>query len=360
MKKGRELAEVLMQVKEENRMKKDYISSAQCISLMPDGRTIFMQNDQDLMQFEASDRFHSQMGTTLHIPSKYYDLMREEMPQLLADNVNTWLQHREQNYMVRTLDYGSGPVARALLSDKYRRIDNMQVAEAVLPIFAGNPQYHVESCEVTPDRMYIKIVNTRLEMEVVPGDIVQAGVVIKNSEVGLGSISVEPLVYRLVCTNGMIVNDLGMRKKHVGRTVTSFDNSFTIYSDETIEAENKAFVMKLRDTARVASDEALFGQVIGKLRDSKENRITGHIPKVVEMTNSVYGITQSEGDNVLDYLIQGGDLTQYGLANAITRFSQDVESYDRATELEGIGWNVATMPKKQWNTFNSVSNRAMM
>ena len=36
-----------------------------------------------------------------------------------------------------------------------------------------------------------------------PGDVVQAGVSISNSETGRGAVSVCPLVYRLVCTNGM-------------------------------------------------------------------------------------------------------------------------------------------------------------
>ena len=41
---------------------------------------------------------------------------------------------------------------------------------------------HFESCQLTESRMYIKVVNTRLEAEVVPGDIVQSGIIISNSE----------------------------------------------------------------------------------------------------------------------------------------------------------------------------------
>ena len=51
------------------------------------------------------------------------------------------------------------------------------------------------SCEVTENRLYLKVVNHRLEMEVRKGDIVQAGVMISNSEVGLGAVSIQPLVY---------------------------------------------------------------------------------------------------------------------------------------------------------------------
>jgi len=36
----------------------------------------------------------------------------------------------------------------------------------------------------------------------------------------------------------------------------------------------------------------------------------------------------------------------------VTRASQDVVSYDRATTLEGIGWQVATMEPQQWKQIN--------
>ena len=54
-------------------------------------------------------------------------------------------------------------------------------------------------------------------------------------------------------------------------------------------------------------------------------------------------------------MIEGKDLTLYGLSNAITRHSQDVESYDRATELESIGYNVLSMPLRQWNRINQMA-----
>ena len=64
------------------------------------------------------------------------------------------------------------------------------------------------------------------------GDRVQAGVMISNSEVGLGAVTVQPLVYTLACTNGMVVNSLGDRKTHVGRAAKGIED-FGIISDET-------------------------------------------------------------------------------------------------------------------------------
>lgn len=352
MKTGRPLNEVMMELNRQNQRKKDYIGSAQALRLFEDGQTFEIGSMSGAQQFGTTRLFHRQVASALGIPAKYYDIMQSQKPELLAQNVNAWLSDRENSYMIRTMDYGGGRVARALLSDRYRRIDNMEIASAVLPLFAGSDQYEVISSEVTENRMYLKILSRRLEMEVVPGDYVQAGVVISNSEVGLGSVNVQPLVYRLVCTNGMIVNDMGERKNHVGRAAKAVEDSFHIYSDETMEAEDKAFLLKLRDVTMAAIEEGRFAQVVGKLKESAGIPITGKVTEVVELTGKTYGFNIDEQDSILQYLIAGGDLSQYGLSNAITRASQDVESYDRATALEGIGWQVAAMPATQWKELN--------
>ena len=191
----------------------------------------------------------------------------------------------------------------------------------------------IESCELTDTRMYIKVVNERIQTEVVPGDIVQAGILISNSEVGMGSVSVKPLIYRLVCTNGMVA-DVGVGKRHVGRINESVDGDFGIFRDETIEADDRAFLMKIEDTVRAAVDEARFNALVQKLR-AKE-----------------FNIRQNESEGILGHLIAGGDLSLYGLANAVTRHAQDVQSYDRSTELEATGYKIITMQPsllKRWN-----------
>ena len=343
---------VLTELKRQNESKHDYIRPAGSISLWDDGQTLSMRSSVSQELFGTTDLFHRQIGSALSIPAKYYDLMRTQKPELLAENVNSWLKSREQNYMIRSMDYGSGRVARAFLSDRYRRIDNMEVASAILPLFAGKEEMEVISCEVTMSRLYLKILNKRLEAEVVPGDFVQAGVVISNSEVGLGAVSVQPLVYRLVCSNGMVCNEFGERKAHVGRAAKGLEDSFGIYTDETMEAEDRAFMLRLRDTTLAAIEEARFTQIVGRLQDSTHAKITGRIQDVVELTGKAYDLSQPEQDNILNYLISGGDLSLYGLSNAITRASQDVDSYDRATSLEGIGWQVATMEPARWKEIN--------
>lgn len=300
---------------------------------------------------EINQIAHRQLGAHLKIPVDYYDRMLSQYPDLLAQNVNAWLQREPSTRMVRTL---SG-TARAFLSNRYRRIDNIEIAKIVLPIIGQMNGAHFESCQITDSRMYLKVVNTRLEAEVVPGDIVQAGIIISNSEVGQGSVSIQPLVYRLVCSNGMVVNDAKARKYHTGR-INTLEENFQLYSEETLAAEDHAFVKKIEDTVKAAVDEARFAQVIDLMRNATEAKMnTADVPKLVKLASKDFGIKEDESTGILQHLIEGKDLTLYGLSNAVTRHSQDVENYDRATQLESIGYKILSMPAPQWNRINQMA-----
>ena len=343
MKQGRTLMELAQELDRQRAAKKDFISDTRNLRMdaTGDGLQLSLRDDRNhvVHMLGINGNAHRQIGSALKIPAPYYDKMQKELPSLLADNVNAWFDANPQAKMIRTLDGR----ARAFLSDRYRRIDNYEIAETVLPILGDLPGSYIESCEVTENRMYIKCVNPRLQADVVPGDTVQAGIMITNSEVGLGSVTVLPLLYRLVCTNGMVVNDAAARKYHIGRANAVGEN-FQIFSDETIIADDRAFMLKIRDTVRAAVDEARFGAVVDMMRRAKGVKLeTPAIPKFVELTATEFGMTQAEGRGILDHMIRDEDLSLYGLANAVTRYSQDVENYDRASDLESAGYSILGM-----------------
>ena len=346
MKQGSPLPVVLAELKRQAAAKHDYISPAPSIRLEEDGSTITVGSDA----FGTTPLFHRQLGAALGIPAKYYDLCREQKPTLLALNTNTWLADRAQSsYMVRTLD----DCARALLSDRYRRIDNLEIAMAVLPLFMGSEDYEVVSSNVSPNHLHIKISYRNKRYEIKPGDWVEFGCIVSNSEVGLGAVTIRPFLTRLICTNGCVVNDFGERKHHVGRQVKAVEDSYELFSDSTKKLEDDAFLAKIRDVALATLDESRYPLIVGKLQDAANVPITGRVQSVVELTSRQFGFTQPEQDSILDYLIRGGDMTLYGLSNAVTRASQDIDNYDRATEMESIGWDIVSLDPADWKIINN-------
>lgn len=359
MKTGRSLQEMAIELDRQLNAKRDYLIDTPAMHFAPsqeDGRLMldvnFGQGSDGLTEIQrmsVNDIAHRQIGQHLGIPARYYDKMRTNYPELLAANVNGWFEKTPTQRMLRTLD----GTARAYLSNKYRRIDNFEVAKTVLPIIGDMAGASIESCELTDSRMYLKVVNQRITAEIKKGDIVQAGIMITNSETGQGSVSVSPLIYRLVCSNGMIAADNTLRKYHVGRANEAGDN-LEIFRNETIEADDRAFLMKIEDTVRAAVDQTKFNAIVQKMRDATEAKMeTNLVPQVVELSAKEFGLTQEEGNGILGHLIQGGDLSLYGLANAVTRHSQDVTSYDRATELEATGWSMMTMSPSLWRQLNT-------
>ncbi|MGI6689794.1 MAG: DUF932 domain-containing protein [Christensenellales bacterium] len=355
MKHGRTLTELAIELDRQRKVKKDYLLDTRNVKMdaMENFFQITLINDEQRANtiLGVNDIAHRQIGSTLGIPAKYYDKMRAENPDLLSTNVNSWFNETPSVRMVRTLD----GTARAFLSERYRRIDNYEIAEAVLPIIAQIPDARVASCEVTEQRIYLKVVNPRLETEVSPGDVVQSGILITNSEVGLGSMAIQPLIYRLVCSNGMVVNDAATRRYHIGRG-NEANEDYTLYSDETLKADDKALMLKVQDTVKAVVDATRFEKVVQMMRDAKDAKITSSdIPKMVELAASDYGLTKKEGGGILDYLIRDEELSLYGLSNAVTRAAQDAESYDRSTDMESIAYNILGMSRENWNRLNSVA-----
>lgn len=355
MKKGITLNELAVEIARQKNAMADYMvepSKLQMDIIDDDLKIRVLDNDGNdrINPLDIGVYAHRQMASYLSIPQAYYDLMMDKNPKLLGINVNDWLGQSADRRMLRTLD----GEARAFLSDRYKRIDNYDIAQVTLPIISQIPDVQIVSCNLTPGKMYIKAINPRLFENVVPGDTVQAGIIISNSEVGLGAVNIQPLVYRLVCENGMVVNDAVTRKTHLGPTISE-DNIF-YYSKETVEADDKAFILKIQDTVRAAVDEAKFRMVVEQMRTAKEARMnTANVTEFVRLASRNFGITESEEKGVLQHLIEGNDLSLYGLSNAVTRYSQDVDSYDRATDLEGIGYKILTMPTKQWNRINAMA-----
>jgi len=169
--------------------------------------------------------------------------------------------------------------------------------------------------------------------------------VISNSEVGLGSLKIEPLVYRLVCRNGMICKDYSQKKYHVGKQVEAeTEAAYELYSDETLRADDTAFFLKVQDIVRCAVDESRFHLTVDKMREAMRIPLVHDPVQEVELLADTYQLNQNERGNVLRSLFMGRDLSRYGLMNAVTDASKLAESYERATEMERIGGEILMSP----------------
>lgn len=371
MKHGRSIQELAAEIARQADAKRDLLAPAQALRMVnfaesashpadpltkdEHQRAIGLQVGAPTNLFAINEVAHDQLALFTGIPGRYYDRMRIEAPHLLADNVNTWLHASDAKRMVRTLD---GKV-RALLSDSYRPLENLDLAEAVLPVLA-EMRIEVVSAEITERKLYLKCVDERINRDIPLGhrmgdgshtifDTCVPAMVITNSEVGFGALSVETGMLTKACTNLAFFKQQSMRKRHVGsRHELLGDDILELLSDETRRATDAALWLQVRDVVRGAFDEAKFSARIAKVAGTVEQKLEADPVKVIEVTARRFGMTEGERSSVLTHLINGGSLSRYGLFNAITRTAEDLAGYDRASEFERLGGEIIDLAPSEW------------
>ena len=342
---GLNINELAKKITDQAEKKVDMVVDSRSMQLLPVEQDDVTTNAPVLMsiddskQMEITSTAHRQLATRLQIPYAYYERVMNNNPVLLAENVNNWLGQTQNKRMIRTYQADGSTVwdlMRADLSNKYLTFDNEDVAEAVLPVMFDE-QLEIISSNVTEKKLYIKAVTDKLTGEIEKGDVVRGGVIVSNSEVGYGSVNVQAFIERLVCMNGMIA-ETSFRRRHIGASHDITD----LLSRDTLNKTSEALVGQEQDVVRNVLSNEGFNNVLGKLRETTETEIAKPID-AVEIIQKQFRFTEDEKDSVLNHLIKGGDTTKWGLTNAVTRASQDLEDYDRATEFEKFGWDVANL-----------------
>ena len=360
MKLGQSLQELAAEIERQAQVKRDYVTSTanMRLTVSPEGGisagpTVRLELGDEL-ELGLKPLAHAQIAEYTKVPKGYYDRMLAEAPALLTRNVNEWFWLTPTKRMTRTLD-GS---TRAFLSDAYRPLDNYDLLEAALPRLV-DLGVEVVSSAVTETRLYLKVVDKRIKRDLPTGaelgqghhrvDTVSPALVLSNSEVGVGALSVQTSVWTSLCTNLVVINERSTRKYHVGARAEIGEQVYAMLSEGTRRLTDAALWAQLGDVVTAAFDQARFDATVEKIAATTRDKIEAPDPvKVVEVTAKKFGLNDSERGSVLTHLIRGGDLTRYGLFNAVTRSAEDADDYDRASELERLGGKIVELPRGEW------------
>lgn len=95
-------------------------------------------------------------------------------------------------------------------------------------------------------------------------------------------------------------------------------------------------------------------QAAQKMQKTLRIPLLGDPVKIVEVLAQRFTLNDSERSGVLRHLISQGDLSGYGLVNAVTHYSQEVEDYDRATDFEVLGGKLIELPDGEWRELSRV------
>lgn len=383
MKSGMTLEALLTEVQRQSNAKKDYVASTQHdvrlvpMPSFPHQVAVVLQKGQEsesekgleqnvaefldapitqpLERLEVTEHAHRQIAGRLQIPWKFYLRMLEDHTDIVLDAVNKLFEREPGTRLLRTMD---GKL-RAFLSNRYKRIDNDQVLGSALPVIVkGDLETYLLSSQVTDRNLYLKVLFTGPEMKQEIGytrdgtvDVVRPGFILKNSEIGTGSLSISAFFYRNFCKNGCVfgkTDAFEFRRTHLGGALIE-GADFEILSDKSKKLEDETILSQVNDVMHAIATPEFVNTMGDKLRSLKEGvTIENPIPAIEVLAKEV-GLSQGESDQVLQNLIEDRDYSRWGMVNAVTKVANtEVVNYDRAADLELIGSRLVDINAAQW------------
>jgi len=353
-------------------------------------------------QYRPTNICDEGLAAKLELPSHYLRWCRANRADLYDANVNGMLHGgssacapapdyvypgRSGKYLLRLLrgDEGQPGVARAFLSPKYRRMDNLDVLLAVLMGARDSGlDLQVGTCDLTERRMYVRLeapqiaalapnllkgyrspfdgpggveraggdrpgmrlraeqggwtVPQALEaaaregMGYAPGTepIVWAGLVVSNSDTGGGARTIAPQIRVRVCKNGLTLVAEADRKVHLGGELAE---GLVDASAATQEAELALIMSQTKDAVQAFLSQEFLDEQVGKIEALAGLPVGGGEATVKEVAKAA-GFTNAEADGIFEHFLRGGQGTAGGVVNAVTSYAQTLASADRADEIE--------------------------
>lgn len=295
----------------------------------------------------------------LGVPVQYLRRMREEQLELLDHNVNTWLADEPgKRYLIRTLrgsDDQPG-IARALLSEKYKITDNLDVLMAVLEgIRRTGVHTQISRCDLTERRMYVKVGSPEVAAHAprlledyrspfsglrgADNPLVFAGFVISNSETGHGSFSITPQITIQVCDNGMTFTQDAMREVHLGGRLAE---GVIRWSADTHAAALDLVVKQARDAVSAFLTRDYVDAKIAEV-ETEAGIPVRDVEATLEFVGKQLRFTTEQQNTILNHFIGGGDRSCGGVMHAVTSTAQTLDDADDAYDMERRGLSAMTL-----------------
>lgn len=247
----------------------------------------------------------------LKVPSRYFNrLVDEGFNNLAAENINTWLKNSPKELFLREYD---GRI-RGVLSGRYSVYDAPEILKTVAEVFKPN-SFKLKGSFINEERLHLRLIEN--EMMNIDGEDLFAGISLDSSDVGRTGLSVRFFVWKQVCTNGMVIAQSAaklFKQKHVGISHEDFAAGLT-------EGLHTFYDLKDKITEQII--------------ETSKIPVSEDIEELLEDIKTATSLSDESATEVIEYMVQKYDHTQWGLINGITEVAQKYP-LERRIELETI------------------------
>ena len=230
--------------------------------------------------------------------------------------------------LIRSYDdagVGQGYV-RALLSKKYKLLDNADVIESILPTVANSEgNWEVVKTLFSDTKMLVSLKSRKFVGEPAVGDTMALGLQFLNSEVGQGSCTLQQLMFTLACLNGMQTAN-NMRKTHLGKARSTED--LDVLTAHTKRKIADATLSEIKDNVSYYSQEKSFNQQIELMRLAHEDTLPNNVDN--------FKLCESLANNLEDHNKKDNKLLLESLYKTINQEGYKNKPISRATIVNTV------------------------
>ena len=308
-----------------------------------------IDEERTAKSFLYSEHFISTMCEKIKLPRVYFEhLSRSLYGDMIDYNVSELFNRAEGNFLLRSFvnpDTGEG-IARALLSDKFKVIDNLDVLYACMKAIKDTGvNVKIESCDITETKLHARfycpdiiqqapelLSNYRSPRRGLNDDSdfgIYAGFTIQNSEVGTSSFQIAPRLVVGACRNGMVFKRDASKWKHLG---SRMDEGIVKVQQDTKAKEHELIMLQARDAVATFCSPDYLGSKIESI--SSNNHSITKPQQAIDHVIKHYELPKTITDDLMTYFTKGGDVTRFGISQAMTAIAYEYPNADTAHEIE--------------------------
>ena len=197
---------------------------------------------------------------------------------------------------------------RAVLSTSFKTFDDLELLEMIAPVCPPDSKVHLAWDDELTMHLSLTFPDTKTAVRV--GDMVESGIHISNSEVGMRSVTIAPFVWRLRCRNGL-----------VGLTGNG-DNG-----DGVSRFHHMGDGKRMRDAVQLAIASVMtdYPKLTAQFREALDKAIADPAQKLADVVKE-HELTKDDYKEFLDKFFHEETVPDYnlfGVVNAITATARD-------------------------------------
>jgi len=267
-----------------------------------------------------------------------------------------------RKFQVRTIQPNGHRLARAVVSDAYKPIDDDILIDPMVDLISDKSKHwRALGGQLTDTHTRIRYITREPEIIGIGPNSRNwhVGFEYSNSEVGAGSCCFKLFVFDSFCENGMVFGSKSLIDVNYIHKGTRISSDFGLVSEERIQQmELNTIRDSVADATRYVLDQDFTKKIGLMVENNLARKLEGGATQQIEQIKQLgswAGLSKTESEAAIAHW-DSRESNAIGVASAITRLAQEKENYEGRVRLETAGGKLLDMPEKRWNSIMALAS----